>query len=135
MAADIIKPTFTIKVGDEEFEFRVPTPLERARIGAREGGIRRTLDPNVMAWDLDGETFCLVRGMAVLETLLERSNAKWPYSPDNKDVLRVDINNLPPGKEDVIMEVGRQFQEALDRFHGRGAGYQPAAVSEVVAGS
>lgn len=138
MPADILKPTFSIKVGDEEFELRVPTPLERAKVGAREAGIRKTLDFNATGWDVDEFTLCLIRGMAVLETLLEKSNVKWPYSPDTKTgepSVRVDITNLPSGKEDVIAEVGRQFQEALDRFHGRGAGHQPAAVSETLAGS
>jgi hypothetical protein len=139
MAADILKPTFSIKTNGHEFIFRVPTPLDKARQGAREAAIRRAIDPTGAGWadGYDLETFYLVRGMAVLELFLDKSDAKWVYTESSKDKkgaseIAVDITNFPPGTEDVITEVGRQFQAGLDTFHGRGVGPAEPPVSEAV---
>lgn len=138
MSDQILKPTLTIKVGPddapEEFVLRVPTPFERSRIGVRESSIKRMMDPmgGGDSVNVDTETWFMVRGMAVLETLLEKASVTWPYSEvkDRKgDVtLVVDITKFPPGKEPVITEVGLQFQQALDRFHGRGTELTEPAV-------
>ena len=140
MADDILKPTLSIKVGGEEFILRVPTPMERARIGVREASIRRSLD-DPMAGGLtfpDEETYFLIRGMAVLETLLEQSSAKWAWSEakgaNDQPKLVVKPDNFPPGKENVVAEVGRQFQETLDRFHRDRAEHTRPVVSETVDG-
>lgn len=129
--ADVITQTLTVTIGEgetaEEFVFRVPTPLDRVRMGVREAGIRRTFDPSGQGWaaGLDDEVFFLVKGMAILEVLLERSNVQWPFSevkPERGEPdLRVDITKFPAGKDSVIVEVGRRFQEALERFHREGA--------------
>lgn len=129
--SDVLKQTITVTVGEgegaESFVFRVPTPLDRVRMGVREAGIRRMFDPTGQGWanGLDDETFFIIRGMSVLETLLDQSSATWPFTeikPDKGDPeLRVDIAKFPPGKEQTIGEVGRQFQDALDRFHRAGA--------------
>src|SRR5689334_11354997 len=139
--ADFLKPTLTIKAGGHDFIFRVPSPLDKARLGAREASIRRQIDPTGSGWadGYDLETFYLIRGMAVMELFLQQSDAKWAFAelPAGQDGpaggVRVDINAFPAGKEDVIAEVGREFQSALDRFHGRGAGSGEPAVSEAVA--
>lgn len=128
---DVLDQTITLKIGEgdavEEFVLRVPTPIDRARLGVREAGIRRTLDPASAGWagGLDDETFYLVKGFAILEVLLEKSSATWPFTevkPEKGEPsLHVDITKFPAGKDGVIMEVGRQFQEAVDRFHRDGA--------------
>jgi hypothetical protein len=140
--ADILKPTFTVKTtaGPNEFIFRVPTPLDKARLGARELSIRRVIDPIGQGWadGLDAESFYLIRGMAVLELFLDKTDAKWVYTETPKDKgggVAVDITNFPPGTEDVITEVGRGFQPGLDKFHGRGVGSEQPPVPEAVAGS
>jgi hypothetical protein len=140
--ADILKPTVSVKAQGQEFIFRVPSPLEKARLGAREASIRKLLDPTGQGWadGYDLDTFYLIRGMAVLELFLDKSDAKWVFTeaPASKDGpagrVYVDINAFPPGKEDVISEVGREFQPALDRFHGRGVGSTEPAPAEAVAG-
>lgn len=126
--------------GAEEFILRVPTPIEKARLGVREASIRRTLDPMGAGWasGLDDDTFFLIRGMVILETLLEKANVRWPYS-ESKDgkgnaVLQVDITKFPPGKEASIQEVGREFQDALDRFHGERSGHKQPTVPQAVDG-
>lgn len=140
--AEILKPTLTINAGGEDFIFRVPSPLDKAKQGAREAAIRRTIDPTGAGWadGYDLDTFYLIRGMSVLELFLEKSDAKWVFTevPASKDGpaggVRVDITMFPPGKEEVITEVGREFQPALDRFHGRGIEPGRPTVSETVAG-
>jgi hypothetical protein len=139
---DVLNPTLTVKAGGHEFIFRVPSPLDKARQGSREASIRRQVDPTGSGWadGYDVETFYLIRGMAVLELFLVKSDARWVFTelPTSKDGpaggVRVDINAFPPGKEDVISEVGREFQPALDRFHGRGPGSTEPALAKVVEG-
>ena len=125
--SDVVKPTFTVKAGEFEFVFRVPTPLDKARQGSREAAIRRTIDPTGVGWadGLDVPTFYLIRGMAVMELFLEKSDAKWAFSetPATKKgpaEVRVEITKFPPGTENIIQEVGENFQAGLDTFHGRG---------------
>jgi hypothetical protein len=140
--ADVLKPTISIKAQGHEFIFRVPSPLEKARLGAREASIRKQIDPTGSGWadGYDLDTFYLIRGMAVLELFLDKSDAKWVFTeaPASKDGpagrVYVDITAFPPGKDDVISEVGREFQPALDRFHGRGPGSAASATAEAVAG-
>ena len=139
--SDVLNPTFTVKAGGFEFIFRVPTPLDKARLGTREASIRRIIDPTSSGWadGLDEGTFYLIRGMAVLEQFLEKSDAKWAFSessrtPNGPAEVRVDITRFPAGTEEVITEVGREFQAALDRFHVRGAVHSKPAVPEAVAG-
>lgn len=129
-----MKPTLTIKVGEDEFVLRVPSVMDKARIGMSEASLRRSLDPAGIGFGpIDDDTYCLIRGMAVLTSLLDQSSAKWVWTRrDNK--LVVDPEQFPAGKEDVVAEVGRQFQDALDRFHGKGVGHAAAPVSEAVDG-
>lgn len=139
MSDSILKPTFTLKAGGNEFVFRVPTPLDKVRQGAREAAIRRFVDPTGGGWPdgLDVETFYTIRGMAVLELFLDKTDARWVYSEAKdaaKGAVLVDIATLPPGKEDVIAEVGRGFQAGLDKFHGRGAEHTDPDISKNVAG-
>jgi hypothetical protein len=138
MAADVLKPTFSIKVEGHEFVFRVPTPLEKARQGARETAIRRIIDPTSAGWadGLDEATFCLIRGMAVLELFLDKTDARWVYTETAADKgpvkVVVDITAFPPGTETIITEVGREFQAGLDKFHGRGPGPVEPVMDEAV---
>lgn len=137
--ADILNSTFSVKTENHEFVFRVPRPIDKARQGTRETAIRRMLDPMSAGWadGLDEHTFFLIRGMAVLELFLEKTDAKWVYTETKAEkggtaVIRVDILEFPAGTEDVIMEVGRGFQAGLDTFHGRGPAARQPVVSEIV---
>jgi hypothetical protein len=131
--ADVLSQTLEIQVGEadavESFTLRVPTPIDRVRMGVREAGIRRMFDPGGQGWaaGLDDEVFFMVKGMAVLETLLEKSSSQWPYTefkPERGEPeLRIDITKFPPGKEEVIAEVGRKFGDALARFHRERVGH------------
>lgn len=139
--ADILKPTFTIKTAEpkHEFIFRVPTPLDKARQGSREAAIRRLIDPTGAGWadGLDIETFYLIRGMAALELFLDKTDAKWVYTETQvkgEAKVHVDITQFPPGTEDLITEVGRNFQIGLDKFHGRGDVEGGPSVSKTVEG-
>lgn len=144
MSDKVLNNTLTITIGPdddrEEFIFRVPTPMDKARLGVREAALRRALDPSGGGWALgvDDETFFLIRGMATMETLLDKASVTWPYTefkPDRGDAeLRVDCNAFPPGKEAAIAEIGRRFQEELDRFHGERVGRNQSGVTEAVAG-
>lgn len=142
MTDQMLKPTVKLTVGEgdsaEEFVLRVPSPLERARIGVREAAIRRSIDPMADSMSLDAEIFFLIKGMAILEALLDKANVTWPFSETKNDkgepTLSVDITKFPPGKEHVIEGVGLQFEEALDRFHREGTGHAHAAVPKAVDG-
>ena len=105
--ADILKPTVSVKAQDHEFIFRVPSPLEKARLGAREASIRKMIDPTGSGWadGYDLDTFYLIRGMAVLELFLDRSDAKWVFTeaPASKDGpagrVYVDITRSRPARK------------------------------------
>jgi hypothetical protein len=140
--SDVVNPTFKVKAGDFEFVFRVPTPLDKVRQGARESAIRRAVDPSGAGWadGLDEYTFSLVRGMTVLELFLEKSDAKWAFSETaigkkGPAEVKVDISKFPPGTEDIIREVGFNFQSALNTFHGRGTEPGDLTAPEALAGS
>lgn len=144
MNEQVLKPTVKVTVGEgdtaEEFVFRVPTPMERVRLGVREAAIRRSFDPSSSAdaSALDAETYFMIKGMAVLEGLLEKSSQRWPFTEvknaKGDPELVVDITKFPVGKDDVIGRVGLQFDAALDRFHRDGSGDGQPAVSEAVDG-
>ncbi len=142
--SDTLKQTLTLTIGEdsekEEFTFRVPTPMDKARLGVREASVRRSLDPmgGGAGWGIDDETFFLIKGMVALEVLLDKASVTWPYSEFKPErgaaELRVDIDAFPPGKELVISEIGRRFSEELDRFHRDRAERQRPAAAETVAG-
>jgi hypothetical protein len=143
MSDQVLKQTLSIKIGEddsaEEFTLRVPNPMDRARIGVREAAIRRQLDPmgSFVGVMVDDETFFLIRGMAILEVLLEKASATWPYTEVKNErgaELRVDINAFPPGKEDIIAEIGRRFGDELDRFHRERTGHRATVVSQTLGG-
>lgn len=143
MSDQILKQTLSLTIGEgetaEEFTLRVPSPMDRARIGVREAAIRRQLDPmgSFVGVMVDDETFFLIRGMAILEVLLDKASVAWPYTEVKNDrgaTVQVDINQFPPGKEDVIAEIGRRFADELDRFHRARTGHRAADVPQAVGG-
>jgi hypothetical protein len=77
--------------------------------------------------------------MTVLEQFLDKCSARWVYTENEVGKgppgVHVDITKFPPGTEDLIQEVGREFQTGLDRFHGRGAEPPQLPVPEAVEGS
>lgn len=142
MADDILKPTFVVTVGEGDrtanFTLRVPTPMESVRIGVREASIRRGFDPvgATEVMHLDADTFFLIRGMAILETLCEKSDQRWVFTEkkgmNGQSILMVDPSAFPAGTEPMISEVGQNFQNALDTFRGEGTGRTEQPVQETV---
>lgn len=126
--ADVLTDTLTVTVGEDEFVFAIPTPIQQVQVGVRAAAIRRRFDPTGGGWEdgLDGAAYLLVRGMATMEVLLRRSSAKWPYSEgrdvNNKPEVRVDLDKLPPMASPIIVQVYQGFSEALGRFYTGGAG-------------
>lgn len=124
MAADITQETFEVKVADETFVFRIPSPRDYARMGSRALVLRREDAPETTGseWGMDGITADLYRGFALMETLLTRADTtdNWPYteSKDGKPV--VNCNNFPAKKMDTIISIWRGFDAQLARFHGGG---------------
>jgi hypothetical protein len=123
--ADLTQETFEVKVDDQTFVFRIPSPRDMARMGSRALLLRRQDSPDTMGseWGLDGFSSDLYRGMALMETLLLRADAKdnWPYTEkDGKPV--VDSSKFPPSSTLLIPLIYRGFDEQLTRFHSGGAG-------------
>jgi hypothetical protein len=119
----ILNQTIELSSGGHKFVFAVPTPVERARLGLREAGLRRQFDPASGGWPdgMDMDTFNLIRGFAVLQLYLRQTDAEWVYTATDKGEPIVDIDKFPAGKDSVIIELGQEFLPALARFHGEGS--------------
>lgn len=113
--------TLTVKVFGETFEFRIPGPLEMARIGSRALEMRRTASPGTAGSDLgmDPMSRDLFLGMALLETQLVRADCRdnWPFFVDEKTKTpAVRADKFPPRSTPAVMEMYRAFSNALDEF-------------------
>lgn len=139
MTSNVLTNTITVRVEDEDFEFRIPSPMDVAKIGSVAAGIRRKFDPEGIGYEdgLDINTIILVRAMATMEVLLEKSTAKWAFS-ETKDArgqvsVAVDSSKFPPTATGMLYEIYNKFQEEVTRFLGRGAGNAEPASAEPVA--
>ena len=126
MPAELTQTTFDIPTSNgERFICRIPSVREYARVGARAHSMRIADSPatNGSEWGLDPLSSDLYRGMAIMEVLLSKADAKdnWPFTErENKPV--VDSTKFPPFATLTVVEVGRGFDEAYRRFLDGGAG-------------
>lgn len=138
--ADVLTETLTVKAGEDEFVFRVPTPMQQIEIGIRGLALRRRFDPTGGGWEagLDDATYMLIRGVVILEVLLKQSSAKWVYSEtagvDGRPTVAVSIDSLPPYATPIIIQVYQGFLEALATFFTAGAGNNQQPSPAPVAG-
>ena len=126
---DLTQTTLEVTSGEdpnkETFVFRVPSVREYAKVGARAHELRRADSPstNGSEWGLDPTSIDLYRGMAVLEILLVKADAKdnWPFTEvGGKPVVLSD--KFPPFATPAVMDVNRGFDEAYRRFLNGGVG-------------
>lgn len=112
-----------VKVGDETFYFRVPSPRDVARLGTRAQALRRADEPGTNGSEigLDGLSADLYRGFALFETLLIRADTdgNWPFSKDDEGKPYVDSTKFPTFSTLVVPEVYQGFSTALDKFLAR----------------
>lgn len=119
---DILDNFVTVKVGEDTFEFRLPSPLDMAKIGMVATAIRRESDPSGLGYEdgLDFNSAILIRAMATMVVLLERSSAKWPFSEvrDAKGAatVGVDYKKFPPKSALILPEIYDKLQEEVTRF-------------------
>lgn len=135
-ATDILKTTLEVKVGEDVFEFRIPSIHDEIRVGARIKDIRRALDPSWNTFDqgLDGEALVELRACACFEVLLQRSSAKWPWSKDAQGKVVCDSSRFPTNKFNETLLAYQGFQEALSSFRSKGTAGEPATGEKAVAG-
>jgi len=125
--ADILTNTIKVTVEKEDFEFRVPSPKDYARMGVVAGAIRRSYDPQGVGseYSVDDFTATVVRAMAIMAVCLEKSTAKWAFSEvkdRNGDVkVIVDPEAFPPQATKIIVQIPFKFDEEVSRFLEGGA--------------
>jgi len=138
--SDVLTDTLTVRVGDDDFVFRIPTPIQQIQMGIRGLALRRRFDPMGAGWEtgLDDPTYMLIRGMVLLEVLLKQSSAKWVYSEapgaDGRPNVAVNIDSLPPHATPIIIQVYQGFTEALATFFAGGTGDNQQSSPAPVAG-
>jgi len=136
---DILDNSVTVKVGDDDFRFRVPSPMDMARIGMVAASIRREMDPAGLGYEdgLDWQTAVLVRSMATMTVLLEQSSAKWPFN-EVRDArgnasVGVDYKKFPPTASTLLPEIYDKLQDEVARFLNGGVANANASGTETVA--
>lgn len=136
---DVLDNSVTVKLNGEDFVFRVPSPLDMARIGMEAAAIRRTLDPqNIGNEDcVDWQTAQLIRSLAIMKVLLEKSSAAWAFSEvtdaKGSKTVSVDITKLPPKAYKTLQVLGDEALQAIDRFLEGGTGDEQPVSAETVA--
>lgn len=119
---DVLDNSVTISLYGEDFVLRVPSPLDMARIGVEAGAIRRTLDPLQIGNEecVDWHTAKLIRGLAYLKVLCEKSTATWVFSEVDAGrgtkSVSVDITKLPPKSTKTLVELAEVAAQAIERF-------------------
>lgn len=137
--ADVLTDRLTITVGDDQYVFKIPTPLQQMEIGVKAAALRRRYDFQGGGWEdgLDQGTFLLVRGIVIMQVLLIQCSVKWPYSESKDDkgavTVSVDPDKFPPFATPIIIQVYQGFTEALARFFEVGTESGVAAGEEAVA--
>jgi hypothetical protein len=135
--ADVLADTLTVKVGDVELVFKVPTPREQNKVVSRAAFIRRQDDPGGVGWEegLDFPTILSYRGMGLMEVLLQKASVDWAFTPDPTGNMVCDSSKFPatvaPG---FFLEVYQAFQQRLDEFRSGGAGHGKPPGDQAVEG-
>jgi len=115
-AEQIIKSEITVKVGEEEFTFKIPSMQDRIKISAYAVKLRRDADPdgNVTALGYDPSVVTQTEYLATFIKLIKSSTAKWVYSPDAHGQPSINLDNWPDTAP--VMEVVDQFNKELATF-------------------
>ena len=113
---DVLKTTLEVRVGEDVFEFKIPTIHQEIQIGIRANDLRRKLgNTDSSAYGVDGETLVELRACACFELLLVRSSEKWPWTED-KGKVEVKSENFPIERFNDVILAYQGFQEALSTF-------------------
>lgn len=140
MASNVLKGTLTVKHGDDEFVFRVPSIKDDIRIGQAARLIRAETDPNGYGGEdgLDENAVLLSRFLAMFRVLFESTSAPWlPIKTEQRGkemVSLVDTDNIPNDRVNAVAEIGLMLEAEVARFRAGGAGDRSAAGAEAVAG-
>jgi hypothetical protein len=121
--AEKLQTTLIVPYKDDNFEFKIPSIHNEIAIGSRMSKLRAVIDPD---WDgfsmgLDGGTQYSLRACAAFELLLQKSSAKWPFSPDDIGAVKVDSSKFPPENAADVVQVYQAYQEKLTSFRSGGA--------------
>ena len=115
-ANQIIQSELTIKLGEDEFTFKIPSMQDRIKIAAYAVKLRRDADPdgNVTALGYDPSVVTQTEYLATFIKLVKTSTAKWVYSPDANGQPSINLDKWPDNAP--FMEVVDQFNKELDAF-------------------
>ena len=115
-AETIIKDELTVKVGDHEYTFKIPSIKDRLQIAAYAVKLRRDADPDgqVIALGYDPSIVAYTEVLATFMTLIKSSDAPWVYSPDNNGQPSLNIDKWPDNVP--VMEVVDKFNQELATF-------------------
>lgn len=132
---DLLQTTLTVPVGNDKFEFRIPSLHDEIKIGGRVAALRRMNDP---AWDgftagLDGATLMTLNACATFEVLLERASAQWCFTPGADGKPYVDSSKFPTDKVATVLQAYGGFDVALTTFRQSGFANQKPVGAETVA--
>ncbi|MDE3023127.1 MAG: hypothetical protein KGI54_14975 [Pseudomonadota bacterium] len=124
--SDLLNNTITVKIGDDEFVFKVPSPKDYIQIGMHAAALRRAMDPqhigNVQS--IDAYTYELIQSVAVMQVCLQNSSAQWAYSEvedgNGKASVQVNLDKFPPKAITVLAQINDQFEAEVSRFLSEG---------------
>lgn len=112
----VIKDELTVKVGDYEYTFKIPSVKDRLKIAA--AAVRYRSDANadgqVVALGYDPSIVGYTEVLATFTTLIKATDAPWVYTPDVNGQPGINIDKWPDNAP--FMEVIDQFNKELDTF-------------------
>lgn len=117
-SVNIATKTVVVREGPMEFEFRIPTLLDEAKIGARIRRLRMLADPlDDPGGTLDPDTLAYLKAMAYFDVLLiAASGAEWAWSKGADGKLVVDSTKFPEDKADVVRLIAARAFWLIYRF-------------------
>lgn len=135
MADQAFQKTLTVDVGDDKFEFKIPSLHDEIRIGSKMTRLRQVIDPD---WDgvsggLDYETAWLLRACATTEVLLQKSSCKWLWKQGADGTPYVDTSAVPEDKSMIFADAYKGYTSALSSFRQKGSEPTALPVAEDVA--
>lgn len=144
--SDVLAEKFTIEVGGDTFEFRIPSIKYDIETGYKAADIRRRAFPESQgalgAVDFNAVQFS--RACAYLELYLVGSSTLWPYGfADDADVTKVnaanppkvDFEKFPISAAETVLEVGYAFEQQYAQFRRpRHRRTEPAGTEAMVGG-